>query len=183
VNLYREREERALQFRQGLVRGVVLGVVAGLEILLIAMLLVSGQQLKNQADRIRTSVTALETRMGPRPDNQELHQLRTLIRSRVDREDWASTLSAVAAAVPPGLLLTEVQGGVGTQRGSINGLELKGRLEGTDRDLAVVFAFIAALEADSVIATRFPVVDLGTAQGRGNSFQIICRPGRRRAGS
>ena len=177
VNLYREHEERALRFRQGLVRGTVLGVVAGLEILLIAMLLVSGQQLRNQADRIRTGISSLDARMRPRPDNQELHQLRALIRTRVDREDWASTLSAVASAVPPGLLLTGVQGGVGTQRGAINGLELKGRLEGSDRDLSVVFAFIEALEADSVIARRFPTVDLGTAQGRGNSFQIICRPG------
>ena len=72
-------------------------------------------------------------------------------------------------------MLTEVRGGTGGIRGRLDGLEIEGRLAGASRDLSPAFAFIESLEADSLLADRFPVIDLGTAKGRGNSFQINCR--------
>ena len=177
VNLYREREDRALRFRQGLVRGVALGTVVGLEFLLIAMLLFSGIQMKRQAAELSMSLARLETPVGPKPDSAALLELRTLVRARLARVDWASTLSAVSKAAPPGVVLTEVRGGIGGVRGRLSGIILEGRLVGSSRDLSAAFEFIEALKTNPVIAESFPIVDLGTAKGQGNSFQIICRRG------
>lgn len=175
VNLYREREERAIRFRQGLVRGVLMGTVVGIEALLIGVLLVTGANMHRQGDELRRSVTALEAQARNKPDEAGLNELRTLIRARLDRVDWATLLTRVADAVPPELVLTEIRGGMGGQRGRMDGIELEGHQVGSTADLAPVLSFIETLKADSVLALTYPVVDLGTAKGQGNTFQIVCR--------
>ena len=108
-------------------------------------------------------------------DDAGLNELRTLIRARLDRVDWATLLTRVADAVPPELVLTEIRGGMGGQRGRMDGIELEGHQVGSTADLAPVLSFIETLKADSVLALTYPVVDLGTAKGQGNTFQIVCR--------
>jgi len=180
VNLYREREERAIRFRQGLVRGVLMGTVVGIEALLIGVLLVTGANMHRQGDELRRSVTALEAQARNKPDEAGLNELRTLIRARLDRVDWATLLTRVADAVPPDLVLTEIRGGMGGQRGRMDGIELEGHQVGSAADLAPVLSFIETLKADSVLALTYPVVDLGTAKGQGNTFQIVCRRAKER---
>lgn len=176
VNLYREREEKALRFRQGLLRGAILGSAVGVEFVLIGILLVSGVEIHRRVVELRSSVTRLELQSRNKPDNEGLMDLRKLVRSRVSRVDWTSTLDRVAASIPPGVVLTEIRGGIGGQRGRMDGMELEGRVIRESRDLSPVFVFMEALKADSVIVNRFPSIDLGTAEGQGNSFKIICRP-------
>lgn len=176
VNLYREREEKALRFRQGLLRGAILGSAVGVEFVLIGILLVSGVEIHRRVVDLRESVSRLELQAGNKPDNEGLQDLRKLVRSRLSRVDWTSTLDRVAAAIPDGVILTEVRGGIGGQRGRMDGMELEGRLLRQSRDLSPVFLFMETLKADSVITARFPSIDLGTAEGQGNSFKIICRP-------
>lgn len=176
VNLYREREERALRFRQGLLRGTLMGGAVGLEVILVGLLLFAGFQMRSRADDLRQVVAELETRAREKPDPDGLRDLRTLLRARLARVDWTGVLHAVAEATPKELLLTEIRGGVGGERGRMDGMELEGRLIVSSRELEPVFAFMEALKADSLIASRFPSVDLGTAQGHGTTFKIICRP-------
>jgi ABC-type lipoprotein release transport system permease subunit len=176
VNLYREREDRALRFRQGLVRGALIGIVVGVEALMIGVLLVSGIQMQRQTRELERSVTALQNQAAQKPDSADLQELRTLMRARVDRVDWASMLTAVSRCTPAELILTEVRGGTGDRRGQIRGIELEGRLLGSSTDLSPVLRFIETLKADSVLAPVFPYVDLGKARGQGNSFQVVCRP-------
>lgn len=181
VNLYREREERAIRFRQGLVRGVLMGTVVGLEVLLIGVLVVTGANMHRQAEELHRSVDALEAQAREKPDEARLNELRTLLRARLERVDWATLLTRVADAVPPQLVLTEIRGGMGGARGRMDGIELEGRQVGSSGDLDPVLAFIETLKADSVLAGTYPVVDLGTAKGQGNSFQIVCRRAPRKA--
>jgi Tfp pilus assembly protein PilN len=175
VNLYREREERAIRFRQGLVRGVLMGTVVGVEVLLVGVLVVTGANMHRQGEQLRHSVSVLQTQAREKPDEAGLAELRTLIRARLDRVDWATLLTRVADAVPPQLVLTEIRGGMGGQRGRMDGIELEGHQVGSGADLAPVLSFIETLKADSLLAQSYPVVDLGTAKGQGNTFQIVCR--------
>ncbi len=176
VNLYREREDRAIRFRQGLVRGALIGVVVGLEALMIGVLLVSGVQMQRQSRELERSIGVLQNQAGQKPDSAELQELRTLMRARVGRVDWASMITAVSRCTPAEVILTDVRGGMGDRRGQIDGIELEGRLLGSSTDLSPVLRFIEALKADSVLAPVFPNVDLGKARGQGNSFQVVCRP-------
>lgn len=175
VNLYREREERAVRFRQGLVRGALVGGAVGLEILLVGILLVSGFSMRSRGREMDRIVDRLESEAGTKPDRADLQELRTLVRARLGRVDWTGVLGAVAAAAPPEVILTEMRGDMGGRRGRMDGLELEGRLVSNSRELAPVFAFVEALKADSTLAAVFPSVDLGTAKGQGSTFLIICR--------
>jgi Tfp pilus assembly protein PilN len=175
VNLYREREEKALRFRKGLVRGAVLVGVVAAEAVLLGLLLASGLEIEGKAREMRREVAGLEERVRNQPTKAGLQDVRILLRSRLARVDWATTLSAVAEAVPAEIVLTEVRGGIGGERGRVDGIEIEGRLTPGTSDLAPVFTFMEALKADPVVSRNFPRVDLGTAKDRGNTFQIICR--------
>jgi Tfp pilus assembly protein PilN len=177
VNLYREREERAVRFRQGLVRGALVGGAVGLEILLIILLVVSGFSMRNRGRDLDRIVDNLEQEAETKPDRADLQELRTLVRARLDRVDWTAVLGAVADATPPEVVLTEVRGDIGGRRGRIDGLELEGRFVTPSRELAPVFAFVEALKADSTVSAVFPSVDLGTAKGQSSTFLVICRRG------
>jgi Tfp pilus assembly protein PilN len=177
VNLYREREEKALRFRKGLVRGAVLVGVVAAEAVLLGLLLASGLEMETKAREMRRQVSGLEARVKSEPGKAGLQEMRTLLRARLARVDWATTLSAVAEAVPAEIVLTEVRGGIGGEHGRVEGIEIEGRLAPGVADLAPVFAFMEALKADPVVSQNFPRVDLGTAKDRGNTFQIICRRG------
>lgn len=175
VNLYREREERAVRFRQGLVRGALVGGVVGLEVLLIVLLVIAGFRMRSVGNELRQSVSDLETRAQLKPASEDLQEMRTLMRTRLSRVDWTGILGAVAASAPREVVLTEIRGGMGGRRGRMDGMELEGRLVGSSRELAPVFAFVEALKADSTLASTFPSVDLGKARGQGSTFLIICR--------
>jgi Tfp pilus assembly protein PilN len=183
VNLYREREERAVRFRQGLVRGALVGGAVGLEVLLVALLLVAGFSMRNRGRQLDRIVDTLEQEALAKPDRDGLRELRSLVRARLDRVDWTAVLGAVAAATPPEVILTEVRGDMGGRRGRIDGLELEGRFVGQTRELAPVFAFVEALKADSTLSAVFPSVDLGTAKDQNSTFLIICRRGSEEPGS
>jgi hypothetical protein len=177
VNLYRERHEKALQFRRGLLRGALVTLMITVETSLLVVLFVSGFQMNARAAVLRREVETLEARARRPTEEVELEDVRLLLRARVQRIDWAPTLSAVAHATPSGVVLTEIRGGIGGEHGRMDGLEIEGRVSGRSLDLDPVLAFIEALQADTTLSGAFPRVDLGTAKDRGNTFQIICRRG------
>lgn len=182
VNLYREREERALRLKRGLIRGVALGVVVGLELVLVGLLVVSGFEMRSRAHELTRSASAVESRIDHVSDNPEYWEARRLVQARLDRVDFAALLHSINQAMSDEVILTEVRGGRGGNLGRVDGLELSGRVRGGEGDLSPVFAFMEALRADSVLTAVYPVIDLGKAKGQANNFRITCRPdGERKA--
>jgi hypothetical protein len=171
VNLYRERGERAGRFRRGLYRGSVVGVVVGVEILLIGLLLVSGFQLRERSAEAQRLIQAMKKQTAAGGELPGAQAGRAILRERVARVDWATTLAHVAAAVPDRLVLSEIEGearpGGGRQEMSVKGKLAHGG------DLGPVFEFLSALRADSVLVTTFPSIDLGTAHGEGEQTFIV----------
>jgi Tfp pilus assembly protein PilN len=176
VNLYRERDERAGTLRRHLLRGALFGVIAGIEILLIGFLVVSGFQLR---ERIRTetqTVEKLEAEAKPEPEAAGVAAARSLVQARVDRVDWSRVLLAVSGALPRTVILNKIEAGSGGLQSSLNGMNLEGRISGGGTDLAPVLGFMRALRESAAVTSRFPQVDLGTAPSPNEpSFQVIVR--------
>jgi hypothetical protein len=171
VNLYRERGERAGRFRRGLFRGSVVGVVVGVEILLIGLLLVSGFQLRERSEQAKRLMEAMKRQMETAGELPGTPSGRALLAARVGRVDWATSLSRVAEAVPDRIVLSEIDGEARTGGGRVD-MTVKGRVA-SGRDLGPVFEFLNALRADSTLAATFPSIDLGTARGEGEQGFII----------
>ena len=176
VNLYPERVQRAATVRQGILRGSVLGVVVGAELLLIGLLVISGFQVRGRVNELRASIVALEARAHEAPETAEIRMARQLVQERLDRVDWASTVETVARALPADLILAQIDAGTGRGRGGLDGMDLNGRSLSGSTDLGSVIAFMQALRDSATITRRFPLVDLGTAGGQGRQdFHVVLR--------
>lgn len=177
VNFYRERVARGARVRRGLLRGAGLGLVVGIEVVLLVGLVISGFEFRSQARSMRREVATLESQSRPYRESPALPAARALMQARLARTDWTPVLVAVAETTPRNVVLTRVQGGVGKGRGELRGLDIEGRLLGRTRDLSAVIAYMDSLRANPVMRERFPRIDLGKAKGgTGRNFRIVCRP-------
>ena len=142
VNLYPERLQRAAVVREGILRGSVLGIVVGVDLLLIGFLIISGFQVRGRVRDLRVAVAALETHTHEAPETAEGRIARQLVQARLSRVDWATTVDAVARTLPNDLILTKIDGGTGTGRGrgNLDGMNLEGSILGGSRDLNSVIA-------------------------------------------
>jgi Tfp pilus assembly protein PilN len=176
VNLYPEREERAGSLRRHLLRGALFGVVAGVEVLLIGFLIVSGFQLRERVQSETRAVEEVEAAARPVPEAADVAVARSLVQTRVARVDWSGVLLAVSGALPRNLILTRVEAGAGGLQSGLNGLNLEGRISGGGTDLTPVLGFMQALRESAAVTARFPQVDLGTAPSQTDqTFQVIVR--------
>ncbi len=111
VNLYPERLQRAAVVRRGILRGSILGIVVGVDLLLIGFLLISGFQVRGRVRDLRASIVALEARTHEAPETAQGRIARQLVQARSSRVDWATTVDAVARALPNDLILTKIDAG------------------------------------------------------------------------
>ena len=176
VNLYPERVQRAVEVRRGILRGSVLGVTIGVELLLLGLLLISGFELRSRAGEARAAIAVLEARAAEAPETAEVRLARQLVQARLARVDWSATLETVARTLPGNLVLARIDAGSGRGRGSLEGMDLVGRSLGGSGDLGPVIAFMQALRDSAAVTRQFPLVDLGTAGGRDRQdFQVVLR--------
>lgn len=178
VNLYPERLQRAAVVRKGILRGSVLGIVVGVDLLLIGFLVISGFQVRGRVGDLRASIALLESRTHEAPETAEGRIARQLVQARLGRVDWATTLDAVARALPNDLILTKIDTGTGTGRGrgNLDGVNLEGSVLGGSRDLNSVMVFMQALRESPLVARQYPSIDLGTASGVGlQDFGVVLR--------
>ncbi len=177
VNLYREREARQGSLRRSLVRGALFGVAAGVEVLLIGFLVVSGFQLRDRVRSETRAVEEMEAQGRAEPEAAEVAVARSLVQARINRVDWSRLLLAVSGALPRDVLLTRIEGGAGGLQSSLNGMNLEGRIAGDRTDLPPVLGFMEALRDSEDISRRFPQVDLATAPTPAErGFKVILRP-------
>jgi Tfp pilus assembly protein PilN len=176
VNLYPERLQRAAVVRKGILRGSVLGIVVGVDLLLIGFLVISGFQVRGRVSDLRESIALLESRTREAPETSGGRIARQLVQTRLNRVDWATTLDAVARALPNDLILTKIDTGTGRGRGNLDGVNLEGSVLGGSRDLTSVMVFMKALRESPLVARQYPSVDLGTASGVGlQDFGVVLR--------
>jgi Tfp pilus assembly protein PilN len=176
VNLYPERLQRAAVVRKGILRGSVLGIIVGVDLLLIGFLVISGFQVRGRVSDLRESIALLESRTREAPETSGGRIARQLVQTRLNRVDWATTLDAVARALPNDLILTKIDTGTGRGRGNLDGVNLEGSVLGGSRDLTSVMVFMKALRESPLVARQYPSVDLGTASGVGlQDFGVVLR--------
>jgi Tfp pilus assembly protein PilN len=176
VNLYPERLQRAAVVRKGILRGSVLGIVVGVDLLLIGFLVISGFQVRGRVSDLRASIALLESRTNKAAEPAGGKIARQLVQARLNRVDWATTLDAVARALPNDLILTKIDTGTGRGRGNLDGVNLEGRVLGGSRDLTPVMVFMKALRESPQVARQYPSIDLGTASGVGlQDFGVVLR--------
>ena len=175
VNLYQERGARASRIRRGVVRGTLLGLAIGVEILLIGFLVVSGFQIRERARQVEARLAGSAAAAEASPDPARADLARELIQLRVRRVDWTPMLEAAAGGLPPDIILSKIEGETSVGRGSRMLLNLEGRVTGSAEHLEPVIAYMQGLRDSTVITRTFPFVGLGTAQGDRGGFQIVCR--------
>jgi hypothetical protein len=176
VNLYRERLQRAAVVRRGILRGSVLGGLVGLDLLLIGFLVISGFQMRARARDLQATINAARTEAKPAAETRETTLARKIAETRLGRVDWSVVLGAVASALPNDLILTRIDAGNGSSRGTLDGMNLEGRLLGNTHELNSVIDFMQALRDSSSVSAQFPLVDLGTAGGQGlQAFEVVLR--------
>ncbi len=176
VNLYPERLQRAAVVRRGILRGSILGIVVGVDLLLIGFLIVSGFQVRGRVRDLHASIAALESHTHEAPETAEARIARQLVQARLGRVDWATTVEAVAGALPDDLILAKIDAGTGRGRGNLDGMNLEGSILGGSRDLNTVLLFMQALRDSPRVARQYPVIDLGTAGGVGlQDFEVVLR--------
>lgn len=175
INLYPEAGERRRENHRRLGRTLLVGLVIGLEVVLLLLVGLSGLLLREQAFTLRAEVERLSARAArgsqPSPD---LEVSRELLASRAARIDWSPKLAALKRAIAPSLLLTEVTAQVG-EKGRPTRFELSGRIRAGEGEMEPVSGFLESLRKDPSLADDFPVIKLGTLEGGGASrFQIVC---------
>lgn len=177
VNFYSEHGARRARMRRSLLRGVTLGLVLGIELGLLGFMVLTGFELRDRTAMLERETAQIESEVlaAGTPD---YHGAKRLIEARVARVDWSTLLTELSNEVPGSVVLTEIRGGHGGKPGRLDGLDLEGRLPGREGDLTPVLGLLESMRADSALVGRFPAIDLGTAKGRGNHFEITCRPRR-----
>jgi hypothetical protein len=175
VNFYPERVSRESVVRQRMLRGTLLGLVIGTELLLAGLLIVSGFEIQDRAAGMRKSLARLTERAGSLPPNPPLGPARRLIHDRLERVDFAPVVEAVSRSIPEEIILVEIQAGTGEKPGALDGMNLEGRVVGRERDLDPILQFMENLRAEERIQGVFPIIDLDVAGGGQDRFRIVCR--------
>ncbi len=111
VNLYRERQDRSVVLRRGLLRGAAFGVAIGVEVLLIGFLALSGFQIRERAAGVQGDIARLRSAAAPAHESADLQLARQIVQARLDRVDWSVMLGAVSNSLPRDLILNQVRGG------------------------------------------------------------------------
>jgi Tfp pilus assembly protein PilN len=167
--LYPERLQRAEVVRRGILRGSILGVVVGIDLLLIGFLVVSGFQVRDRVHDLRATIVALESHTHEAPETAEVRIARQLVQARLKRADWATMVESVARALPNDLILAKIDAGTSRGRGNLEGMNLEGSILGGSRDLNSVLIFMQALRESPMVARQYERIDLGTAGWGGSA--------------
>lgn len=176
VNLYPERLQRAEVVRRGILRGSILGIVVGIDLLLIGFLVISGFQVRSRVQDLRASIVALESHTHEAPETAEVRIARQIVEARLKRADWATMVGSVAKAVPNDLILAKIDAGTSHGRGNLEGMDLEGSILGGSRDLNSVLVFMQALRESPLVARQYERIDLGPAGGAGlQGFEVVLR--------
>jgi hypothetical protein len=175
INLYPEAGERRREAGRRVGRTFLVGMLIGLEVVLLLLVGLSGFLLREQAFSLRAEVQRLGERAArvshPSP---ELETSRELLAQRAARIDWSPKLAALKQAIVPSLLLTEVTAQVG-EKGRPTRFELSGTVRAGEGEMEPVSGFLESLRSDRSLADDFPVIKLGNLEGGGASrFEIVC---------
>ena len=183
INVYRERgdKERARRRQVGIAAGV--GLLVGVELLLIGLLALSGNLLAERNEELRRSITQLNAQVDTSPPPPEVRFARALVQAREERVDWTPLLHAVGRRTPDDVILSRIAMGSKLGDGGTQGIDLEGQNTTEVNSMEALLRFMNALRADSTLAARFPTVSLaGADEERSQTFRIICRKSSARPG-
>lgn len=180
INLYTEREEKRRLARRKAAQTAVVAGILGVNALLVAALGLGASLLQERRDALAGEITRLESVVarGER-DGGDIEQARELYELRRTRVEWSPLLAAISDALPPALVLGEIQGQVGRDRMRAH-LELTGLTRSGESDLGEVSAFVAALRGDPRVTDGFPQVTLGSIRSGSGDFQVYGDPAKAR---
>lgn len=180
VNLYTEREEKRRLARRRAGQTAVIAVILGVNAILVGALGLGASLLQERRDALAGEISRLESMVsrGDR-DDATLEQARELHVIRLARLEWSPLLAGVAEALPPSLLLGEIQGQAAHNRVRAH-LEFSGVTRNGAGDVGGVSDFVGGLRADPRVTDGFPEITLGSIRSGSGDFQVYGDPARAR---
>jgi Tfp pilus assembly protein PilN len=189
VNMYRLRNERALEVRRKLrflaLMVLLVGVsvvVAGLFFFAVGM---TKSEIETRSTRLAEANNQLLESLGSAADALSGEEL-SLIRTRGGQIRWSNVLAAVSDRAMPEMWFTQLrlsEGSlIGSARGRTPGFSLEGRLKAgrKEESLAKLMDFIAVLRQDPVFVKSFSDVKLVASRWKETTddeyleFEIFC---------
>jgi hypothetical protein len=149
-------------------------VLVGIEVILIGLLAVSGNLLRERAHALREATDVLQAEAAPPRTGSAVQLARAVVDTRTARIDWAQVLDDVSASIPDNVTLTKIAGGVAYDNG-VPGMDLEGRVANAS-ELEPVLSFVESLRTAPRLAVVLPGVDLETVEAeRNRGFKVVCR--------
>ena len=175
VNLYPELEGRRQAERDRLRQTIALASLAGLQLLLIGSLLLSGMLLQDRATRLRAENARLASLAHATAQSPEVLVARQLLAARQARVDWSPKLAALGRLVEAPLILSNVIGQADL-RGRGARLDVQGRIRSVGQTESVL-QLVESLRKDPAMARDFPQVRIGSVSGEeSDRFKVVCEP-------
>lgn len=175
VNLYPEFEDRKQAEHKRLRETILLAALAGLQLLLIGSLFLSGMLLRDRAARLRADNARLASLAHAAPQNPEVLVARQLLAARQARVNWSPKLASLGRLVEAPLILSNV-----TAQADLRGrgarLDVQGRIRSGGQSESVL-ELVESLRKDAAIARDFPQVRIGSVSGEeSDRFKVVCEP-------
>jgi Tfp pilus assembly protein PilN len=176
INFYTGRETRNRAARRRALRAGGLAALFGINLLLVATLILSTHLMGNRVVTLREDASRLDATSKPTvAATERLELARELHRVIMARTDWAPKLAALSETIDPSLLLVEIRGRARHKKSPAS-LELNGVTADHKANLDDVSRFIAALRSDDRFRDGFEGINLGTIRSEAGEFQVICEP-------
>lgn len=175
INLYPDyQRNRSLARARTLTMGILI-IMLGIEILLVGVLLVSDNLLRERAALLRDEMPTLGARLQnvtrPRP---ELALAQELLVIRSGRIDWSPKLAAIADNCEASLQFREVEGRARSQHEQPR-LVIRGQTKRYANSLESVTQFLQRLRRDERLRTEFDAIALGNIRdAESGEFEVNC---------
>jgi len=188
VNMYRLRNERAVEAKRKLRYLASLVFLAGVSIVVAGLfmfaIVLTQREIADKVARIETANAALRDVLGGATDAISDEDL-SLIRTRAVRVGWSDILAACSRLATRELWFTQLrfsEGSLVGARGRTPGFHMKGRLQAgrKEESLAKLMEFLAAVRDEPIFAESFSEVKLVTSRWKLTTddeymeFEIFC---------
>ncbi len=188
INMYRLRNERAVEIKRKLRHLALVVFLVGVSIvvsgLFIFAIVLTQQEIAGKVARIETANAALREALGGATDAISDEEL-SLIRTRAVQTRWSNVLAASARLATHELWFTQVrfsEGSLVGARSRTPGFHVKGRLRAgrKEESLAKLMEFLSAVRDEPVFAESFSEVKLVTSRWKQTTddeymeFEIFC---------
>lgn len=148
--------------------------LAGLQLILIGSLVLSGMILSDRAELLRQENARLTARIesagSPRPEVLIAGQI---LAARQARVDWSPKLATIPRKMDSALILSNLVGQADL-RGRGSRLALQGRVRAGGQSESVM-RLVESLRTDPAMTRDLPLVRVGSVGGEGlDRFEVVC---------